>query len=413
MNRALTVVLLLTPRLALRNVFRNIRRTLLTVMLISLSLAALMFTDAMMGGMEKLLVSSATELFSGEVQTHRRGFLDTLDIDLYIADTSSLEGRLATSAEVKGFSVRTIAGGMIASPHNQAGGLIYGVDAGQEAGVSRLSAAITQGTYLTGKPREILMGEPLAELLEARLGDRIVTTFASADGGDLSQSLFRISGLFRFGLRELDENVVFINLAPARQAVGVPEGGHEIAINLHRPATDTSPLPLFADLSDDSVLTQPWTSFNPEIGSIIAWVDVGTFMTGAVLFLLATFGITNSLFMSIYERIHEFGIVRALGAEPWQVLLLIVTEALLLAIMSVLVGLAVGAGLIFYFGNTGLYLGEIEFEGIVTSHIFPAAASVQFTAFPAYVICLTLVVSIYPAIYAARLVPADALRRSL
>lgn len=413
MNRApLVFCLLLTPRLALRNLFRNLRRTLLTVLLISLSLALLMFTDALMRGLLQLMVATSTEVLSGEAQTHRRGFLDTLDVALYMPDTAPLEQRLAASTQVTAFSVRTISGGLLAGQRDMSGGVIYGVDAAREAAVSRLESALVDGAWLTGRATELLMGEPLAEKLEARLGDRIVITQAAANG-ELSQHLFRISGIFRFGLRELDENLVFINLETARAALGIPGGGHEIAISLARPATDGSHLPLFDALSDDDILTQSWSGFNPEIAALVGWVDISTLLTGGVLFLLATFGIINSLFMSIHERIHEFGVVKALGTEPWQLFMLIIAEALLLALVSVLLGLGAGTLAIRYFGKAGLYFGEMEFEGILATHIFPEAALSQFTTFPVYVILLTLVVSIYPALHAARLVPAEALRRSL
>lgn len=412
MNRLLTALQLIS-RLALRNLFRNRRRTLLTVLLISLSLAMLMFTNALMRGMLNLMVSSAAEVFAGEAQTHRRGFLDAFDAELYMADTRPLEAKLRDSPEVAGFSVRTITPGMIASQTDTAGGLIYGVNPEQEAGVSRLQAAVTKGSYLTGKPAEMLVGQLLAEQLEVTLGDRMVLTFAAAKDGSLSQSLFRISGLFRFGLRDLDENLVFINLEAAREALGIPEGGHEVAINLVRPAKDSSPLPLFAALSDDRVLTRGWIDLNPEIKAIIGWVDFNTVITGGILFLLATFGIVNSLFMSIYERIYEFGVARALGTDPLQIFGLILFEALLLGILGAAFGLLAGGGAIFYFSQAGLYFGEMEFEGILATHIYPSLAGEQFTTFPAYVICLTLLVSIYPAFYAARLVPAHALQRSL
>ena len=87
---------------------------------------------------------------------------------------------------------------MMSSADNMAGGLLWGVDGEREAKVSKLKEALVDGSYLTGKDNEILIGEELADLLSVELGDRIDVTLSQVDGGELSQALFRLSGTFKF-----------------------------------------------------------------------------------------------------------------------------------------------------------------------------------------------------------------------
>ena len=211
---------MLIIKLALRNLFRNTRRTLLTVLLIGCSLSALILTDAVLLGMVDVMIESLTKTLSGEAQVHRQGFTDNYDVDLYMPESASIESQLENDPSVAAYASRVISGGMISSSYNVGAGIIYGVDADQERHLSKLAAAITLGHYLEDA-NDILIGEPMAELLEIKLGDRVVITQAEANTGELSQALFRVAGIFKFGVRELDSNIVFINISQARKILGI------------------------------------------------------------------------------------------------------------------------------------------------------------------------------------------------
>lgn len=405
---------MLTLRLAFRNLFRNTRRTFLTCLLVSSSLAAMILTDGIMLGMLKVMIDTATETFSGEVQVHRRGFEDTYDVDVYIPDVAPLEEEIARDPRVTGYTSRTVSAAMVSSTSTMSGARIYGIDPGRESSVSRLKDAIIAGRYLSGEDGEILIGEELAKLLDAHLGDRIVMTVAAANGGELSQALFRVSGIFRFGMRELDNSLAFISLERSRTMLGIPRGAHEIAVTFSDPDFAASPdLPL-RRLATPTIEVQSWKEFMPQISAMIEMVDYSTFIVGLVLFVLASLGVINSMFMSIYERIYEFGVIRAIGTEPGQLVRLIVTEALLIGLLSVVGGLALGGVLSWYFSLHGIPIGDYELSGIsFANNIRTVLMPRQFTHYPVYVLLLTVAASIYPARFAARIVPSQALQRTL
>lgn len=418
---------MLTYKLAIRNLFRNTRRTILTVMLIGFSLAALILTDAITGGMIKVMVESVTHTISGEAQIHRRGFRDNLDVDLYLENSKALEAQLAQDDRVKSFSPRVIAGGMISSSYNVTGGAVYGVDAEKEASVSKLKLAVVEGSYLsvrstehstkhsTKHATEILIGKPMAELLEIGLGDRVVVTLAEADTGELTQALFRVSGIFFFGTREIDENMVFINIEKAREVINISDASHEIALLFQEPdVAATINQALLAELSHEETEALDWQNLFPEISSVLVMSDFSSFIVGSILFLLASLGVINSMFMSIYERIYEFGVAKAIGTKPIQLLQLVLLEGFLLALMSCVFGIVVGGGIGLYYETHGIPMGEFEFAGIAMNNSIPTVLSLeQFTQFPIYVILLTLVATLYPARFAANIVPSQALQKSL
>ena len=406
---------LLIPRLALRNLLRNTRRTVLTVLLIGCSLGALILTDAVMIGMVKVMVESLTTTFAGEAQVHRQGFRDNYDVDLYLPDSAAIEQQLEAEPTVAAYASRVISGGMITSSYNVTAGMIYGVNGPQEARVGKLAQAITKGEYLQGNASELLIGAPMAELLEVDIGDRIVLTLAEADSGELAQALFRVSGIFEFGVRELDANLVFIDLQRARQVLGLGNASHEIAIRFTAAsAADLDPNCILKTLNSGDIEALGWRALNKDVNAMLDMTGYSSFIVGAILFLLASLGVINSMFMSIYERIYEFGVAKAIGTRPRDLFRLILTEALLLALLSCVVGMLLGFGLGHWYGINGIPMGEMEVAGIAMNNNIPTVlAGYQFTTFPLYVILLTLLAALYPARFAAAIVPAEALHRSL
>ena len=406
---------MLTYKLAIRNLFRNTRRTFLTVMLIGFSLAALILTDAIVGGMIKVMVESITHTVSGEAQLHRPGFRNNLDIDLYMENSTDIEDRLSKDDRVKAYSPRVIAAGMISSSYNVTGSAIYGVDSKKEATVSKLKQAMIEGEYLSEKPTELLIGQPMAELLEIGIGDRVVVTLAEANSGELSQALFRVSGIFLFGTREFDENLVFININKAREVVNISNASHEIAL-LFRDAdvSASSSQALLDEFNVDDIEALDWRNLYPEITSVLEMSNFSSFIVGMILFLLASLGVINSMFMSIYERIYEFGVAKAIGTKPAQLLQLVLFEGFLIALMSCAFGIIIGGGIGIYYETRGLPMGEFEFAGVAMNNTIPTVLTLeQFIQFPIYVILLTLVATLYPARFAAKIVPSEALQKSL
>jgi len=407
---------MLTFKLAIRNLFRNTRRTILSAILISFSLMALIMADGLILGMKDLLVSSLTKNLVGEAQLHRKGFRDNFDVDLYFTGTDDLVADLRGRPEVTEVASRVLSGGMVSSSYNVATGMVFGIDAEAEARIGNIKKAIIEGQYLTGERGEIMLGRPMAELLEVSLGDRIVITLSEADGGDLSQALFRVSGIYYFGLREIDHNTVFINADQARQVVGISaDASHELVMvfedsSVSREKTST----VFDDFNNEQLELKSWMELNEDIATMLELSGLSTLVIGSILFLLASLGVINSMFMSIYERLYEFGVARAIGTTPWQLAQLILCEALLLGIGSCLFGGVIGYGLISYTTLHGLPLGEFEMSGIALSgNIATQMQLSQFTELPLYIILLTLVAALYPARFASKIVPTEALSRSL
>ena len=292
--------------------------------------------------------------------------------------------------------------------------MVYGVNMDQERKVSRIQQAQVSGDGLEG-PGDILLGDALADKLEVTLGDRIVLTTSSLDGNDLVQVLFRVRGLIRFGPSELDERLAFIDLVAARQMLGLGDGSHQFVVRFEDASIPNAPLvPLFEQVRSEVVGAEGWLSIQPAIGSMLEMSNFGRIVLGLILFLLAALGVVNSIFMSIYERLYEFAVTKAIGTRPFWIGRLIVLESLLMAFISVAIGLVIAYFLGGYLESEGLNMGQMEVSGVVIpDRIKPQMAFNQFVEAASFLILLTMLTALYPALYAAKITPAEAVKRSL
>ena len=139
-----------------------------------------------------------------------------------------------------------------------------------------------------------------------------------------------------------------------------------------------------------------------------------TAIVGVVLILLTSLGVINSMFMSIYERIYEFGVAKAIGTTPKQIFQLVLFEALFLAILSCIAGVIIGYLATDYFSTSGIPMGRMEMSGIVfDGNMSTKVEAYQFILFPFYVTTLTVLAAVYPATFAAKIIPTQALQRAL
>jgi ABC-type lipoprotein release transport system permease subunit len=402
-------------KLASRNIFRNKRRTFIAGTAIGIGLAALIFTDALVIGMENNMIASATESFMGEGQIHREGFRQSYDVEETIIGPDEIMQHLRQEPMVAHYTARTLSFAMMTSPANVSSVTMVGIDPETERHLSQIDEAMIKGDYFSGdNVRDIVIGDKLAEILEADIGSRVVLTVAQAHTGDLAQEMFRISGIYHFNIREMDLGMAFIRLPKAQQMLNLDHGVHEIAIMFKNESFGRNPdNPFWARYSQNGNEAVPWTVLMPMLAKSIEVSQFATFLVGIILFGVVALGIVNTLFMSMHERMFEFGVLRAVGTRAMAMARLIVIEAGTLAALSIVLGAIMGLIVTAIVMHTGINYTGIEFAGVTFRKLlYPVLTVKQFIVYPAAVFIFTLLVALYPAAYAARLSPSKAMRRS-
>ena len=405
-----------TAKLAWRNLFRNKRRTIITSIAIGIGLASLIFTAALMEGMIRNMIQSATSSFLGEAQIHGGDFRETQEAGKTVNNLERVTKELQQDPLVAQYTLRTLSMGMVTSPANVNAVLLVGVQPESERFLSKIAETIQQGGFFAGEnPRDIVIGSKLAEDLEVSLGDRVVATVSQAGSGDLAQEMFRISGIYRFGIKEMDSGMAFIRLKKAQAMLGIGARVQQVVIKFKDIQTaDTAGISFWKKYSRFGNEAVPWTRLLPQMKSVLGMIDMSLLIMAVILGCVVVFGIINSLFMSLYERMFEFAVMRAVGTRPGGLRRLIILEAAALAVISIVLGTALGMTLTAIFAHSGIDYRGIEFAG-TTFHelIYPVMSLWHYIVFPVGVLFFTMLVAVYPAWVAGRLQIAAALRKSL
>ncbi len=408
--------MLMFIKLAWRNIFRNKRRTAIASIVVAIGLVSLIFVDALMIGMEENMINSATKSFMGEGQIHGKGFQETYAVEKTINDLDSVTQKLEDEKPVKNYTVRTLSYAAISSPVNMSSITMVGVNPATERHLSQVDDAIEKGAYFEkdGGERNIVIGRELAERLEADIGDRIVLTAAQAETDNLAQELFRVSGIYFMNVEELDKAMAFIRLDKAQEMLNLENRAHEIAISFTEKGVGRdSDHQFWKEYSSNGNIAEGWAELMPQLETAFELSRFSIYMAGLILFGVVALGIINALFMSLYERMYEFGVLLAVGTRKAELASLIVFEAGALAIVSSIGGIILGFMVNYIFMHIGFDFTGSEFSGVTFREpLYPVMTVGQFIIYPVLVFLFTLVISLYPALYASRLTPVKAMRKA-
>ncbi len=399
-------------RLAWRNIWRNKRRSLIVLSSIIVGVAASLVLDAFQSGMISQMLTNQISLNVSHVQVHKNGFNDEKSVKKFIEHPDSVAGVLKNNPSISHFSKRVIAFGLISSTDNSSGIYIYGVEPEKEQYVSMIKRSITQGTYLTGNEREIIMGEQLAEKLSVTLGDKVVAMSNSPDGS-IGSEVFRIVGLFKTPSSEFDKSYIFVPLQSAQKMLSLGEGVHEFAMMLNNNLLAKE---VAANLSESLGDEYEALSYNDILPILVLQLDLYKemiYIVNMIIGLALIFGIINSSLMSVYERIQELGVLMSIGMKNIKIILMIVFEAGILGILGTISGLIFGYIIFILFlqdgVNLSLFAESLQSFG-VGAIIHPILSVENLISLLIVIPFISVLGALYPAYKAIKLEPVYAIR---
>ncbi len=411
-------------RLAWRNLWRNRKRTLITASALSVGYLASVTMIGLWEGMLAEMIESGTNLVTGQLQIHSPDYYpersmyatlggrDGIDVDELVRLTQETPGVVAASPRVYG-------GGLVSSGSETVAGMLVGVDPEREVDVTQLLSFPADGRAPRAGEREIFIGQGMAELLEVGPGDEVVLVVPAADGS-LGNDLYEVSGVFSTGLVALDGSFGILPIGSLQELMYMPENRiHEIAASIEDPFAvaalgDSLGATLDAQGLDYPVLPRPWTVFRAELA---AYADLAGAVNGLVvgiIFIMAVFGVANTMLLGTFERRREFAVVRALGTPPAKVAVTVVYEGLIMGVLALAAGVALSVPVLFWLHNyppdlSNLF-GEISAAGGVIRPVLRAEYSVGGPLASGIGLLVTSILSaLYPAYKAVKILPADAL----
>ena len=401
--------------MAWRNVWRYRRRSLLTVLTIGLGLSFNILMRAIGDGFHEQMVDNSVRAQIGHIEIHRSGYQHDPGLLKTLPDVQLLERVLPQTPHLRGYSFRVLGDGLASTAENSAGVSIVGIVPQAERSVTTIDRAVIAGKFLDdGMSRPILIGERLSQSLGAGLNDKVVLMVQAADGS-MGAQLFRVAGIFRSGSPELDRGVVYLLRKEAQSLFSLAGGMTEATLLLDSSESVSEAQQfLIKRLSGQPVEVLPWYVVAPFLRQFIELDDAFFYIIVLILFIVISVGILNTVTMSVFERVREFGVMMALGVKPRQVVRLVVQEAAVLAVLGVALGGLLGSVSTVVFAYTGInlshYAAGASALGITTTVIYPELTARNLVFSNLSVVVVVLLVALYPAIKAAGLKPVEAIR---
>lgn len=396
--------------LAWKNIFRSKRRSLIMIAAIMVGLWGGLFAAGLFTGMYDSIVNTTIDRDLGHLQVHAPGFHEERLLSMALPAPDSIETVARGIPGVTGVSPRTLVDGMATSPVTATGVHIEGIDPVQEAAATGIARRVIEGSFFAGPEHlPILVGRKLSEKLGLRMKAKVVLSFQRADG-TIMYGAFRIAGIFVTESTPFDNSTVLVRQADLAGLLG-DRPVHEIVIRL---ATNDSVAAVQRCLAAafPAAKVENWKELAPELKLSAESADVTAAIFLGVILLALLFGVTNTMLMSVLDRVREFGMLMAVGMRRRRLFTMIMVETLFLSISGSVAGAVLGALSLAWAGHTGIDLAWFA-EGLtmygMSSMLYPAVHPVIYPTLGAMVVFASFLAALYPAIKAVRLVPSAAL----
>lgn len=401
--------------LAWRNLWRHKRRTILTATTMAVTVAFAIALGAWTDGFVAAMRTAVVDRQIGHVQVHHPDYPTSMspwdsvpDAAANLDKLKAIPGVATVGPRVQGFGIFAGAG------DDAMTGAIQGVVPSAEAALTCLDTRVHDGTFLLdGDTTAALIGDEVAGELHLKPGDELLVVTNALDGS-FGDARYKVAGIYQTGNLMLDKGVVLV-MAEAQRLFGLGDAIHEVVV-LTDDADDIEAVVARAQVALPSLSIRPWWEVSPETFEMQNLTAVSMGIFSFLLICLSAFLVINTLLMSVYERIHEFGILLAVGTRPRQLVAMILGESTLLALLSAGMGLALGLALALLLvdkgiplgvGDEGYAMGGMVLDPVIYGALTPAGVLAPLLS----LFFVGIVGGLWPAFRAARLDPVAALRQ--
>jgi len=402
-------------KIAWRNIWRSKLRSAVVMFAIASGLVGGLFSSAWMNGMANQRVNDTFSIETAHIQFHNPEFADNFDVKKTILSTQEKLEELKKIDGVKAVTSRLKISAMAATANKNTGVTLVGINPKTEKevfGLYKKIDTIDDDFFDTKKKNAIVTSKALAKELKVKLKSKIVLTFQDYNG-EITGAAFKVVGIFKTTNSVWDKMHVFVKSTDLRNVLELPKDQfHEIDILLN----DYNQAAIISEQLQKKypdILSEDWSEIQPYINFITKYMDVmmGVFML--IILGALGFGIVNTMLMVILERTRELGMLMAIGMTKKRVFVMIMLETIFLALVGALIGELISMLLINYYGKVGINLSSMA-EGLETigysAITYPELDSLKYVQITIMVFVTGVLASIYPAIKALKLDPANAIR---
>lgn len=397
--------------LAWRNVWRNPRRTVITLIVVSVGLWSILFFNSLLNGWIQSSKDAALKLLMGEGQIHAVGYMDDPNIDRLMQPPSGALLAALNGDGVEDWTTRIQVPGVVQSEYKTLPVNVMGVDPDAEKRISTIPGDVVQGRYLTDADDSgIILGLHMVERLKTDLGRRVIVMSQNTDGS-MSEWSFDVVGIFDSDQGVEDFNI-FTGLKAAQEFLLLEDEIAQIVVTLPDEAPLEPSIQALKDAAPD-LDVRSWKELNLFLAMTDDFMGVFIFIWLGIVFSMMAIGIVNTQLMAVFERTQEFGLLRALGMKPRRVLYMVTIES------AILVGAGSLAGIVLALVSIWALQGGIDLTAYARAMEMVQAGSIIYldyhpgsiVTFSIIIWILGILVALWPARRASKCSPQEAMRR--
>jgi len=406
---------MLTLRVAFRNILRQKRRSFFTALMMAGGFWLCSISLGLTEGSFSSIIRFFTNDHTGHLQIHRAGYLDQPSIQKTMSDWPSLSRALAADKDVSSACPRLYASALAFSGSKTSGVRLTGIDRVLEAQTCSIKAKVRQGTYFPERGvNDCLVGSGIAKSLDLRIGTELALVSQGADGS-VANDLFRVVGILGGeGASGGADHSVYLRLNDAQRFLALEGRFHEVAVVL-KDIQKAAPASMDIEkrLGDSQLDVQPWQVVEKDFYKAMLVNQKYKSLVQLIFQILVALGVLNTVLMNLLERIPEYGLMKALGTRSSTLTGMILSEMVMLAMLSMIPAAAAAWAGNAYLARWGLPLPHpFTYGGMVFSSLYGHVSWVEFVVPAVLILGMAVLVSLPAAWRVRQMTPLEALRRT-
>ena len=401
-------------RLAWRNLWRNKKRTIIAASSVFFAVILALAMRSMQKGTYDFMIDSSVRISTGYIQVHDKGYWDKRSLDESMVLNKNIEMKLSKLPDITLVVPRLETYTLVSRGNATKVSPIIGINPGLERNMLKLREKLVAGKYLSDSSRGILVGEGLAQLIKAGIGDSVVL-YGQGFHGITAAAQVPIEGIVRLPIPELNKTMIYTSLSYAQWLYSAPDRITSLSIMIDKPKHLDEVKSEVEKLFGDKYEIMTWKEMSPELVQSIEVDNAGGIIMLAILYIVIGFGIFGTIMMMTAERTKEFGILVAVGMKKTKLIMVTTLETIFISLIGVMAGIIVSYPLLLYLYYNPIRLtGELAQamlafgqEPIMPFSIAPGIFIAQFWT----VLLIALLSAWYPFRYVQKLDAVEAIRK--
>lgn len=404
--------------MAWRNIWRNRRRTLITLFSIAFGMMLAILFTGLGDATYSEMIDLAAKMRGGHVTVQHRDYLDTPSLKHTLEGATELRQLAREDENVRTATLRISGQAMFSTAANTSSAAFVAIDPQSEndSTLSYLEAIAEGEMFQSAEDKKIVLGAGLAENLELSIGKKVVYTLTDKHG-EIVSGLARLSGIVKTGAPGIDGALALMPIDTLRELLGYgKDEGVEVAVFLDDQRKSGPVAARLGQRLRGDAVARTWNETQPDLAEFISMKVSGATFFEMLIMILVAAGIFNTLFVSVMERVREFGIMLAIGFSPARIFRLVVWESFWLGIMGLLGAVVLTSWPYYYLSTTGIDFSEMysdntEVAGVAMDSMLQVGIFPENAALIAGVVLFATIASgLYPAWHAGRVEPVDAIK---